>query len=134
MKCIRCGKELPEGTIRCDECDFNIQEYEKYKKVFKEELDPDVPKELKSNLIDNPILTFIFGVISLLLTLIFVTITSYIYIVGILLFVFLTLLMSTKPSKVNLRQVQIFGKVLAYISISLMIFKLVYIVLGILFF
>lgn len=136
MKCIRCGKEVPDDTIICNECGFDFDEYYNNRNIITVEEDPIVPEDQKSSLVDNPILTFIFGLLSIPMTFIFIVSSTIviIYLVGVVLLVFLTLFMSRKPCKVKLKPVRNVGKWMAYFSISLIVFKVVYDIIGKLFF
>ena len=136
MKCIRCGKEVPDDTIICNECGFDFDEYYNNRSIITVEEDPIVPENQKSSLVDNPILTFIFGLLSIPMTFIFIVSSTIviIYLVGVILLVFLTLFMSRKPCKVKLKPVRNVGKWMAYFSINLIVFKVVYDIIGKLFF
>lgn len=136
MRCIRCGKEVPEGTKICEECGFDFTEHEEFRKYFQQLEDPDVPESQKSSLIDNPVLTFIFGIITVILTFLFITNAQFviIYFVGIIILSYFTLRLSTKPTKVKLIPLRNVGKWFVYFSISIIIFKIIYDLLGQLFF
>jgi membrane-bound ClpP family serine protease len=138
-KCIRCGKNLPSEVKICDNCSFDFQEYEAYQKAFApyvEKEDPVVPESQRSSLIDNPIITFILGIVSLLFMFLFLFTPKIVvlYLIGVILFVILTYIMATFPSKVKLVHFQNIGRWMANIAISVTIFKIVYVVLGMFFF
>ena len=136
MKCLRCGKEIPDKTVICDNCGFNFEEHNLYEKYLKRPVDPDVPDEQKASLIDNPVLTLIFGALSVFFALLFITASTIviIYLVLLILSVFLTFYLSSKPSKVKLRPLRNIGIGMAYSSMGLLVFKVVYQLLGVLFF
>lgn len=117
IKCIRCGKENDDKNEVCSNCGYSFKEQkveETYRKLLKE--DPVVPDEEKSGLIDSPILTFIFGILSMLLP--------------IFVFSFLAWYNYKKPSKVKLEPFRNIGNIFAYIGAAISIFLLVYIVWG----
>lgn len=136
MKCLRCGKEMPDKDGICENCGFNFNEHKLYKKYIKNPVDPDVPDNQKSNLIDNPVLTLIFGGLSVLFSLLFITASTVviIYLILLILAVFLTFYLSSKPSKVKLRPLRNIGVGMAYFAAGLVVFKIVYQILGVLFF
>lgn len=117
MKCLRCGKIHPDDVKVCKECGFSFEAFKQYKKV-KEKEDPEIDPKQKAALIDNPLLTFIFGLLSVMLP--------------IYIFSFLTFYMYKKPSKVKLETLRNFGNVLAYIGIAISIFMTVYLIWGLL--
>jgi len=85
-KCIRCGRMVPDDTKVCESCAFDFDEYEKYKHLYVTEEDPIVPEEQQSSLVDNPILCFIFGIISFILMALFLFHPNIvvIYLLGVL--------------------------------------------------
>ncbi len=136
MKCLRCGKELPEGTAVCDECGFNFEEDGKITKIISEKADPAVSEKTKSILIDNPVLTFIFGILSIFGMLFFVLYPGFVVLYfGLdLVLTGLTMLFSKKPAKVKLEPTRNVGVGMAYVALALTIFKAVYFIIGTLFF
>ena len=136
MKCLRCGKELPEGTAICDECGFNFLEDVKITKIISEKTDPVVSGKNKSILIDNPVLTFIFGILSVFGMIFFFSYPGFVvlYFVGDLILIGLTMLFSKKPAKVKLEPTRNVGVGMAYVALALTAFKAVYFIIGTLFF
>ncbi len=136
MKCLRCGKELPEGTVVCDGCGFNFEEDGKIKKIISEKADPVVPEKTKSILIDNPILTFIFGILSVFGMIFFFLYPGFVvlYFASDLILIGLTMLFSKRPAKVKLEPTRNVGVGMAYVALALTIFKAVYFIIGTLFF
>jgi membrane-bound ClpP family serine protease len=130
-KCIRCGRMVPDETRVCDNCAFDFIEYEQHKHLFDTKEDPVVPEEQKTSLVDNPIICFILGIISFLLMALFLFTADIIiiYLIGVVLFVFLTYYFSVKPAKVKLKPFQVVGIWLANIAISVTIFKIVYVLI-----
>jgi len=131
MKCKSCGQEVRDTDNVCANCGFNLEEFKKQEKILVEE-DPDLPESKKSTLIDSPIITFILGIISVLIAL---TIASYRSVV--IFFVLLeiisvlgTFFASAKICKVNLKPVRNVGVVLAYVGLAITIFKIAYVILG----
>lgn len=135
MKCLRCGKVIPSGINVCENCGFDLAEF-KSKKVFREQEDPDVLEQHKVTLIDNPILTFIFGLLSVASSFLFATAETIVilYLVLVILFNVFTFKMANKPCKVKLKPLNNVGKILAYFSIGFILFRIIYQVIGILFF
>jgi len=111
MKCRRCGKEIESDLGVCENCGYDYYEDKKLQKIFK------VKKEnvnvTSTDLIDYPILTFIFGLISLILP--------------IYIFSFLAIKLSKKPSKANLLPFKNLGKVFGIFGIFVSTFLLFYI-------
>lgn len=132
MKCIRCGKIIPDNENICANCGFNIQKYELLNKYVNNPIDPDVPYEKKSDLIDNPILTLIFGLLSILFAFLFVGSSTIVlfYLGAFILTVFLTFYVASKPSKVKLRPLKNLGVGMAYFAMGIVIFKIAYQLLG----
>lgn len=114
-KCVRCGKNVDDDAQVC-ECGFDFHRYEIEKKYLSPKEDPVVPKGEESSLIDNPILTFIFGILSMALP---------IFVFSLLAFRF-----ASKPSKVKLEKFQKIGNVFAYIGVGLTLFIWSYILIG----
>ena len=136
MKCLRCGKELPEGTAVCDECGFNFKEDELITKIISEKADPVVSEKNRSILIDNPVLTFIFGILSVFGMIFFFLYPGFVvlYFVLDLVLIGLTMLFSKKPAKVKLEPTRNVGVGMAYVALALTVFKAVYFIIGTLFF
>ena len=131
MKCKSCGQEVRDTDNVCANCGFNLEEFKKQEKILVQE-DPDLPKSRKSTLIDSPIITFILGIMSVLIAL---TIASYRSVV--LFFVLLevmsvlgTFFAAAKVCKVNLKPVRNVGVVLAYVGLAITIFKIAYVILS----
>lgn len=117
IRCIRCGMENDDKNEVCGNCGYSFKEQkveEEYRKLLRE--DPSVTEEERSGLVDSPILTFVFGLLSMLLP--------------ILVFSFLAWYNYKKPSKVKLEPLRNLGNIFAYIGAALSIFLLVYIVWG----
>lgn len=97
-KCLSCGYDNEDRAKFCEKCHhlFPLIAQSEQKKV-------EAQKPIaNSDLFDYPLLTFIFGLLSLLIPL---------YI-----FSFLTLKMSKKVSSESMIYLQNFGKVLAYLG------------------
>ena len=121
MKCMRCGKVNPDNVKQCEKCGYDFKEQlinKQLEKIIKVQDDPDIDPKQKSQLYDNPILTFIFGLLSIMLP--------------IFVFSFLSWHMYKKPAKVKLETLRNFGNVLAYIGICVSMFVTVYLLWGIL--
>ncbi|MFA7435861.1 MAG: zinc ribbon domain-containing protein [Bacilli bacterium] len=133
MKCKSCGKEVSDEATICQYCGFDLEAFKKLEKVIVQE-DPDVDEKVKSNLVDTPILAFIFGVLSILSSLTFV-VNDRIYILIlalVVLFNFLTFKLANKPAKVKLKPFANVGKGMAYFSIAFIVLKVVFDIMGLL--
>lgn len=122
MKCLRCGKEVEEGTKYCDNCGFDVESQKDYRIVYKE-VDPEVEKSKKTNLIDSPVLTFIFGILSMINALLIAG-SKPIPIFYILTFIILfgtCFYLSTRKAKVKLRPFREVGIVIAFIALALVL-------------
>ena len=103
-KCLRCGKIHEDDIKKCDVCSYPFPLYEQIK-VKKEDSNTN-----PSDLIDYPLLTFVFGLLSLLLP--------------IYLFSFLAIKLSKKPCKESLLHFRQFGLILAYLGVIVTTFIL----------
>jgi len=135
MKCKSCGKEVEENTKICPNCGFDIESFNK-RVVVKLAEDPEVENSERASLIDSPILTFLFGILALLFSICFVVSETIVilYLALFILFNVLTFKFANKKCKVKLIPVRNVGKAFAYLSIGLVVYKLVYEILGVLFF
>jgi len=127
---------MPKGAVKCEECDFDLEIYNQISKHYNQKEDPTVPEDQISGLVDNPIFTLIFGLLSLILTLLFITNTKFvvIYLIGVVVLVLLTFRLAKKPAKIRLIPARNVGKGMAYASISLIVFKIIFDLIGALFF
>lgn len=106
MKCLRCGKEFKDSNRKiCDECGYNFKEGERLNKILNVKKDPDVPQNKKTDLVDYPILSFIFGVLGIILP------------IGV--FSGLAIHLSKKPSKASLIPFANVGYVFGIVGIGL---------------
>lgn len=135
MKCKSCGKEVADNIAICPNCGFDIESYKKLQRVVVKE-DPEVSEKEKSSLIDRPIFTFLFGILSLIIAILFVTSQTIVllYLALFILFNVLTLINANKVGKVKLEPFKDVGKLFSYLSIGFVIFKVVFDILGALFF
>ena len=101
MKCERCGKVYDEPVSICTDCGYDFDEAPRLKKLFK--VKPEPKAQIESDLFDNPVFTFIFGLLSLLLP--------------VYLFSILAIKMSKKPARVSLEPFRNLGKVFGYLGI-----------------
>ena len=126
MKCLRCGKIVSDVEKICPVCGFDLEAQKNYKKIAVE-VDGDVDDKHKIILIDNPILTFIFGLLALMLALT-IAVDPGLTFFFILLFVLtfsLCFFFSTKPCRVKLKPVRTFGLVMGYIGLGLTLYRLI---------
>lgn len=106
-KCLRCGHINKDQAVKCVNCQFSFEEqavYERLKKIAEKD-DPIVDLKNKSSLIDNPVLTFIFGILSIMLP--------------IFIFSFAAWYMKKKPSKAKLEPFRNIGNVFGYVGFVL---------------
>lgn len=131
MKCKSCGQEVKDTDKKCDNCGFNLEDFKKQEKIFVEE-DPDLPDSKKSTLVDGPIITFILGVISVLIALTIVSYPSVVifFVILEIMAVLGTFFASAKICKISLRPVRNVGVGLAYVGVALTIFKIAFVVLS----
>ncbi|MDD2492312.1 MAG: zinc-ribbon domain-containing protein [Bacilli bacterium] len=131
MKCKRCGQEISDTDKICANCGFNLEEFKKQEKVLVEE-DLDLPLSKKSTLIDSPIITFMLGIISVLIALAIVSYSSVVIFFVILevMAILGTFFASAKVCKISLRPVRNVGVVLAYVGLAITIFKIAYVILS----
>lgn len=116
MKCKRCGKDFKNMIVEvCDECGYDFTEDARIGKILDNKQDPDIDEKNKTDLIDYPILSFIFAILGLLIPLFVLSIIA--------------IKLSKKPSKVkyvpfsNLGNIfGILGIVMSGIFISMIIF------------
>lgn len=105
MKCLRCGKDFKDQKVEvCDSCGYDFKEGERLNKILNEKKDPDVPKHQQSDLIDYPILSFVFSIFGLILP--------------VFLFSVLAIKFSKKPSKANLIPFANVGHVFGILGIA----------------
>ena len=106
MKCLRCGKEFKDKKREfCDECGYDFNEGKRLNKILNEKQDPDVPLHKQTDLIDYPILSFVFSILGLM--------------IPIALFSILAIRFSKKPSKANLIPLANVGYVFGILGIAI---------------
>lgn len=120
MKCLRCGNDIPDNCEVCSNCGFDIN-YQRSMKVLHKEEDPVLDDAHKTLSIDFPVLTFIFGIIDILLSIliVFSRPLPIIYLIVLFITFGFTFFFSTKKSKVKLKPVREFGVVLGYIALAI---------------
>lgn len=135
MKCKSCGKEVADNTAICQYCGFDIEAYKKLQKVVVRE-DPEVDETKKTNLVDSPILAFVFGILAVISAILFVVSPTIVvlYLGLFILFNYLTFTLANKPAKVKLLPLSTVGKFMAYFSIGFVVLKVVFEIIGVLFF
>jgi len=129
MRCIRCGNNFDEKELNCPNCGMETKEIKKYQKVTVV-ADREVDNKQKIILIDNPILTFIFGVLSSMLG-----IMNCVYGVHdsppfmfVLLFVCsftFAYVFSMKETRLKLKPVRTTGLIFAYLGLFLTLYGLI---------
>lgn len=100
MKCERCGQVYDEPVSICTVCGYDFDEAPRLKKLLM--IKPEPVTEVSSDLVDYPVLTFICGLLSLILP--------------ILVFSFITLKLAKKPGKVSLDPLRNLGRIFAYLG------------------
>ena len=116
MKCKRCGKDFKNIIVEvCDECGYDFTEDVRIGKILDNKQDPEIDEKNKTDLVDYPILSFVFAILGLLIPLFVLSIIA--------------IKLSKKPSKVkyvpfsNLGNIfGILGIVMSGIFISMIIF------------
>lgn len=119
MKCLRCGKEVNDDIKYCENCGFDVQSQKNYQVVYQES-DPVVEKNKKMGLIDFPILTFLFGLLSIMNSFLLALGGKPIVIMFVISFALLfgfCFYFSTKPCKVKLKPFREVGIILAFIGL-----------------
>ncbi len=124
MKCLRCGKVVSDNENTCPNCGFDIGAQKNYKKITVE-ADAEMDDKHKIILIDNPILTFIFGLVSLMVALTLVVDLNYFFIMCFVLTFSLCFFFSTKPTRVKLKPVRTVGITMGYIGLGLTLYQLI---------
>lgn len=127
MKCLRCGKDAQEGIKYCENCGFDLEKQKEYKTIYKEK-DPIVEKNQKTNLIDAPVLTFVFGIISIMCSLVIASQGKPLPILFLIIYgiCFSTcFILSTKKAKVKLKPFREVGVVIAFISLAIVLITLI---------
>lgn len=125
MKCLRCGKQFNDDVKVCDECGFDFEEFKKYKKIVVEN-DDDLDGKQKVILTDNPILTFIFGLVSLMIGLtifVFGLPISFFMILGFVATFSMAFYFSVKPCRIKLKPVRNFGIVMGFIGLAFTLYQ-----------
>ncbi|MDD3107117.1 MAG: hypothetical protein PHP65_04875 [Bacilli bacterium] len=134
MKCKRCGQIISDDTKIC-ECGFNIEEDKLTSVIYNQKSDPDVSEKNKNTLVDNPVLTFLFGISSIIVMLLFLMHPGFVVLYFLLdvVLIVATLLFAQKPTKVRLEATRNVGKWLAYVSFSVLLFKSVFLIINLFF-
>lgn len=118
MKCERCGKDFGNEIVEvCDECGYNFEEGKRIKKELHERPEKIVSEDKETDLIDYPILSFVFGIIGLIIPLI--------------VFSLLAIWLGRKPAKIRLTPFSNLGFVFGIIGVGISIIFLI--ILAILF-
>ena len=88
MKCKRCGKDFKNIIVEvCDECGYDFTEDVRIGKILDNKQDPEVDEKNKTDLVDFPILSFIFAILGLIIPIFILSIIA--------------IKLSKKPSKVK---------------------------------
>lgn len=127
MKCLRCGKEVPDDMKICDNCGFDLDSLKNYKSFYVE-VDPEVDKSKRISMIDGPILTFILGLACLINCILILGSgrpIPLLYIITFAIFFGFCFFCSTKPAKVKLKPFRELGIIFAYISLVLTLIDII---------
>ncbi|MGD9886980.1 MAG: hypothetical protein AB7T03_03335 [Bacilli bacterium] len=135
MKCKRCGKEVSDDTKVC-ECGFDFLEDQKYRTLYAQKDDPTVSDKDKNLLIDFPILTFLCGLTAFLFMILFLFHPGFVVLYfGIcVIFMAFTFWFAKKPTKVKLEPTRNVGSGMAYLSLAVILFKSIFLLIGLIFF
>lgn len=122
MKCLRCGTEVKEGTKYCDKCGFDVEKQKEYQIIYKE-VDPELENGKKTNLIDFPVLTFIFGILSMINAILLMSTRpiAVIFIISFFIIFVSCFIFSTKKAKVKLRPFREVGIIIAFVALALVL-------------
>lgn len=122
MKCLRCGTEVKEGTKYCDKCGFDVEKQKEYQIIYKE-VDPELENGKKTNLIDFPVLTFIFGILSMINAILLMSTRpiAVIFIISFFIIFVSCFIFSTKKAKVKLRPFRDVGIIIAFVALALVL-------------
>lgn len=113
MKCERCGKEFKKHVEICDNCGFDFEEGRILKKKMQLKYDESLYTN-DTDLIDYPILTFILGILSM--------------IIPVFIFSVLAIYLSKKESHSNYLAARNIGRVLGIIGLFVSTIVVVYII------
>ena len=106
MKCLRCGRIYNDDTIEvCKDCGYDFKEGKRIGKILDSKKDPDVPSHRETDLIDYPILSFVFSILGL--------------IIPLLVFSLLAIHFSKTPAKANLIPFSNLGNVFGIIGVAI---------------
>lgn len=109
MKCVRCGKVFDKPVDVCDICSFNFKEYAILNKYLDLGPKPEDMSDSKGDLVDRPILAFVFGLLGLIL-------------IGTFIFSIFAVRISKKPAKSSLKHIRMVGIIMGYIGIVISAF------------
>ncbi len=120
MKCLRCGKEVPENTKYCENCGFDVQSQKEYKIVYKE-VDPVLESKKKVTLVDYPVLTFLFGILAMMNAIMY-SVMGSIFLMITFAFIFGTcFFFSTRQTKMKLKPFREVGIIIGFLALAVMI-------------
>lgn len=120
MKCLRCGKDVPENTKYCENCGFDVESQKDYKTVYKE-VDPILEGKKKVALVDYPVLTFLFGIIAMMNAIMYSVMGSILLIITFCLFFGSCFFFSTRQTKVKLKPFREVGIIIGFLALAVMI-------------
>lgn len=113
-KCKRCGKMHEDDYIEvCDVCGFDFEEHIKVSRILSE-AEPSIQQVRNSDLLDFPILTFVFGIVGLILP--------------IFIFSFIAIHFSKRPAKDSLEPLRNLGRIFGYVGMFISMIAIVYII------
>lgn len=112
MKCLSCGKDMGNKTV-CKNCGFDSLENKRVKKLLNEKEDKTI-YDGNTDLLDYPILSFILGILSLILP--------------IFIFSFLAIKLAKKPAKPSYEPFQNLGRVLGFFGLGVSTVLTLYII------
>lgn len=116
MKCLRCGKEFKdENREFCDECGYDFEEGKRLNKMLNEKQDPNIASHKQSDLIDYPILSFVFSILGLIIPLMVLSIIA--------------IKLSKKPSKANLIPFANLGYVFGILGVGISVLVILVLIL-----
>lgn len=104
IKCLRCGTIYDKQVKECEKCGYQFSKRELHYRKYYEGPKPEDMSDNQSDLVERPVLSFIFGILGLVLP-------------GTFIFSVLAITIAPRPARSNLVYVQRFGKFLGYLGI-----------------
>ncbi|MDY0063825.1 MAG: hypothetical protein RBS25_01935 [Bacilli bacterium] len=111
-KCKRCGKSHDNQVLICDNCGYDFEEEQLLRQTTT--IKKQQSNHSESDLIDYPILSFIMGLLSL--------------IIPIFVFAIIAIKTANREHKPSLEPFSVVGKILGYLGIAESVFVVVFLI------